>query len=324
MVEFNSRNARTWSMLGACGAFGVAAVDLAESDPDFAVVTADLCFFSGLERMREKFPDKLYNVGIAEQNMIGVAGGMAKEGMHVFTTTYASFACTRVMDQLKMVMGYMQLPVKLIGLTSGYSVGILGATHMSIEDLAIVRSIPNMVVLSPADCTETVKCVYAAAQCDKPVYIRLTGTQRTPVVYADDYDFQIGKAIVLRDGSDVTMFATGTMVWESLKTAKLLEEFGISCAVIDVHTIKPLDMETIEKYSHSKLIVTVEEHSVIGGLGSAIAEALCNQNARPPQMMIGIDDCYPHAGTYEQLIQSSGLTAQQIKDRIVERWHALN
>ena len=316
MMEFNSRNARTWSMLGACGAFGLAAADLADNDDDFAVVTADLCFFSGLERMREKHPEKLYNVGIAEQNMIGVAGGMVKEGMNVFATTYASFATTRVLDQVKVTMGYMKLPVKLIGLTSGYSVGILGATHMSVEDIAIMRSIPDMVVLSPADCTETVKCVYAAAQCEKPVYIRLTGTQRTPIVYSGDYDFCIGKAIPLREGEDVAVFATGTMVSESLKAAKKLEEEGISCTVVDVHTIKPLDVETIRKYADCKLIVTVEEHNVIGGLGSAVAEALCGMRERAPQLMIGIEDFYPHAGSYEHLMKISGLTAEDIAARI--------
>ena len=159
-------------MLGSSGTFGVTALDLASEDPDFAVVTADLCFFSGLERFRAEYPDRLYNVGIAEQNMVGVAAGMAKEGMNVFATTYASFASTRVLDQVKMTMGYMQLPVKLIGLTGGYSTGILGATHFSVEDLAIMRSIPNVTVMSPADCTETVKCVTAAAAMDSPVFIR--------------------------------------------------------------------------------------------------------------------------------------------------------
>lgn len=316
MVEFNNRNARTWSMLGACGAFGIAALDLAGEDKDFAVVTADLCFFSGLDRMKEKFPEKLYNVGIAEQNMIGVAGGMVKEGMHVFATTYASFATTRVLDQVKVNMGYMKLPIKLVGLTSGYSVGILGATHMSIEDVAIMRTLPDMVILSPADCTETVKCVYAAAKCDKPVYIRLTGTQRTPIVYSDDYDFEIGKAIVLREGTDAAVFATGTMVSEALKAAKTLDAEGISCTVIDVHTIKPLDKELVRKYAGSKLIVSVEEHSVIGGLGSAIAETLCGERNRAPQLMIGVEDQYPHAGSYEHLMRISGLTAGDIAAKI--------
>ena len=318
MLEFNSRNTRTWSMLGACGAFGLAAADLADSEDDFAVVTADLCFFSGLDRMKEKHPEKLYNVGIAEQNMIGVAAGMSKEGMNVFATTYATFASTRVLDQVKVNMGYMKLPVKLIGLTSGYSVGVLGATHMSTEDVAIMRSIPNMIVLSPADCTETVKCIYAAAKSKLPVYIRLTGTQRTPIVYSEDYDFEIGKSIVLQEGEDVTYFATGSMVAETLKAAKKLEEEGIHCTVVDVHTIKPIDKDTIKKYSKSKLIVTVEEHSVVGGLGSAVAETLCSEKDKASQLIIGIEDFYPHAANYEHLMEVSGLTVDNIVKRTKE------
>lgn len=318
MAEYNSRNARTWSMLGACGTFGMAAAELAENDEDFAVVTADLCFFSGLDRMKEKHPDKLYNVGIAEQNMIGVAAGMVKEGMNVFTTTYASFASTRVLDQVKVNMGYMKLPIKLVGLTSGYSVGILGATHMSVEDIAIMRTIPDMVVLSPADCTETMKCIHAAYHSKSPVYIRLTGTQRTPIVYSEDYEFTIGKPVVLKEGTDVTFFATGTMVAETLKAVKALEAEGISCSVLDIHTIKPLDAETIKKYANSKLIVTVEEHNVIGGLGSAVAEVLCKEKEKAPQLMIGIEDFYPHAANYEHLMELSGLTADSIVKRTKE------
>ena len=316
MLVFDKRNARTWSMLGANGAFGVAVADIAENDKDLAVVTADLCFFSGLERFKTAYPDQLINVGIAEQNMIGVASGMVKEGMNVFATTYGSFASTRVLDQVKVSMGYMQLPIKLIGLTSGYSVGVLGPTHMAIEDLAILRTIPNMVVLSPADCTEVVKCVYGAYQIDAPVYIRLSGVQRMPIVYSEDYDFEIGKAIELRDGSDVAIFATGTMVAESLKAAEQLEGEGISCAVIDVHTIKPIDVDMIEKYADYKLVVTAEEHNVIGGLGSAVAEVLSKKKRESKQLMIGIEDYYLHAANFEHLMKQSGLTAENIVNKI--------
>lgn len=319
MISFDRKNARTWSMLGANGAFGVAAMELAETVDHFAIVTADLCFFSGLERFKTAYPEKLFNVGIAEQNMIGVAAGMVKEGMNVFATTYASFACTRVLDQVKVNMGYMKLPVKLIGLTSGYSVGVLGATHMAIEDIAIMRSIPDITILSPADCTETVKCVCAAAQYDRPVYIRLSGTQRMPIVYSEDYDFVIGKPVELRAGEDVVVLATGTMVNESLKAAAKLEEAGISCAVIDVHTIKPFDGEIIDRFCNYKLIVTAEEHSVIGGLGGMVAEYLAGKGGYAPLLRIGIEDRYLHAANYDYLMQSSGLTAENITSRIIDK-----
>ena len=314
MLTFDKKNARTWSMLGACGAFGLAALDLAEEDKDnnLAVLTADLAFFSGLERFRASYPEKLYNIGIAEQNMVGIAGGMANEGMNVFATTYASFASTRVMDQVKVNMGYMKFPIKLIGLTSGYSVGILGATHMATEDIAIMKAIPHVTVLSPADCTETVKCVLAAAKLDSPVYIRLTGTQRVPIVFSEDYDFEIGKGITLREGKDVAIFATGPMVNESLKAAKTLEEEGIDCAVIDIHTIKPIDEEIIKKHTSAKLIVAAEEHSIIGGLGSSVADVLSSIGNTPRLIKVGIEDDYQHAADYDTLMMRSNLNAERI------------
>jgi len=316
MLEINKATARAWSMIGSCGAYGIAVTDLAESDEKLAVVTADLCFFSGLERLKASMPEKLYNVGIAEQNMVGVAAGLAKEGFNTFASTYASFACTRVMDQVKMTMGYMKLPVRLIGLTAGYSVGILGPTHMSIEDIAIMRTIPNITVLSPADCGEIVKCVYAASKFDGPVYIRLSGAQRVPIVYSEEYDFEIGKAIELKDGKDIAVFATGTTVYEALKAAEKLENEGISCAVINMHTLKPIDKKCIEKYMSYKHIVSVEEHSVIGGLGSAIADVIVENGSHTKLTKIGIDDYYLHAGNFEYLLKQSGLDSESIYGKI--------
>ena len=305
-------------MTGPSGALGMVAADLAANDPDFAVVTSDLCFFSGLERMREQSPDQLFNVGIAEQNMVNVAAGMTKEGMTVFATTYATFAATRVLDQVRVSMGYMGLPVNLIGLTSGYAVGILGATHMSIEDIAALRAIPQMLILSPADCTETVKCLYAAAASASPTYIRLCGGQRTPIVYNEDYDFEVGKAITLREGEDVLLYATGTMVHEALKTAELLQEKGVSAKVVDMHTIKPIDETFIKSNLDARLIVSMEEHSTIGGLGSAIAEVLTMEEKKPRHLVIGMPDHYPHAAGYAYLMKAAGLTAESACERILK------
>lgn len=319
MIVFNPANIRTWSMLGSCGAFGMAAIDLPEIDDKIIIVTADLCTFSGLDRFRVKYPDRLYNVGIAEQNMIGVAAGMSKEGFNVFATTYATFASTRSCDPVRVNMGYMGFGIKLVGLTAGLAVGILGATHMSIEDIAIMRSIPNLTVISPADCTETVKATLAAARHIGPVYLRLTGGMNNPVVYNEDYEFSIGRAVTLREGNDITIVATGTMVYQSLEAAKLLEEKGIYAAVIDMHTIKPIDKDVLDKaFDHSKLIVTVEEHSVIGGLGGAVAEYKSKRKHGPPQLCIGIEDHFPHAGDYQFLLEQCGLTSPQIADKITE------
>lgn len=320
MISFTSQDIRAWSRLGSCGAFGAAALELPEKDDSIVMLTADLRFYSGLDRFATKYPDKLYNLGIAEQNMIGVAAGMAKEGITPFATTYGTFATTRCLDQVRVNMGYMQLGVKLVGLTSGLSVGILGATHMSFDDVAIMRAIPNITILSPADCTETVKATLAAAEFSGPVYLRLTGTMGNPIVYREDYDFEIGKAITLKQGSDICIIATGTMVHKALETAKNLEEQGISCRVIDMHTIKPLDTDAISNACDCKLIVTIEEHSVLGGLGGAVAECLTDKKIRPPHMIIGIEDKFNHAGTYDYLLEKYGLTTGNISERILRKY----
>ena len=324
MIDFTPINIRTWSMLGTCGAFGQAAMCFPEIDERIIVLTSDLCTFSGLDRFKAKFPDRLYNFGIAEQNMVGVAAGFAKEGFVPFATTYAAFASTRCADQVKVNMGYMGFPIKLVGLTSGYAVGALGATHMCLEDIAIMRAMPNVVVLSPADCTSAVKATIAAAKCDKPVYLRLCGEAGDPMVYKENYDFEIGKAIALREGADVTIIATGTMVYQSLQAAKKLAEEGIECTVVNMHTISPLDSETIHKYCHdSKLVVTAEEGFVSGGLGAAVCETIVQSGKHiPPIEIIGLTD-FPHAGSYKYMLNQTGLDAEHIAGRIKGRLESL-
>lgn len=320
MISIDSRNTRIWSRLGPSGAVGLAALELAEELSDVLMLTADLCFFSGLERFKEQYPDKLYNLGIAEQNMVGVAGGLAKEGFIPFVSTYASFCTSRCADQVRVNMSYMKLPIKMLGLTAGYGAGILGATHVSVEDIAFMRSIPNITILSPADCTEVIKCMLAAAKTKDPTYIRLTGPVNTPIVYKDDYDFEIGKAITLKSGTDVCIIATGSMVSQALKAADLLDEKGVSCSVINMHTIKPLDEDAINAASKThKLIVTAEEHSVYGGLGSAVSEVVARNKEHAPLDIIGINDLFVKPGDYQYQIEQSGLTAEQIADRIILR-----
>ncbi len=323
MIAFSPMNIKIWSRLGSCGAFGQAAMVLPEINDRVVMLTSDLCTFSGLDRFKAEFPDRLYNFGIAEQNMVGAAAGFAKEGFIPFATTYATFATMRSADQVKVNMGYMNLPVKLVGLTSGYSVGILGATHMSLEDIAVMRAIPNVVILSPADCTAAIKATWAAARINAPVYLRLSGSMNNPVVYNDDFDFEIGKAITLRTGMDISIIATGSMVHFALKAAELLSEQGINAEVVDMHTIKPLDTSVIHKACEKKLIVTIEEHSVIGGLGSAVAETLSSKTIKPPQLILGAPDCYPHAANYPYLLDNSGLTPEKIIDRITQTYKEL-
>lgn len=324
MIEFNKHNMRIWSLLGPSGAFGTAALELGKTQPDVMMLTADLCFFSGLERFKREYPDRLYNFGIAEQNMVCVAAGMAKEGFIPFVNTYASFCASRCADQVRVNMSYMKLPIKMIGLTAGYGAGVLGATHMSVEDIALMRALPNITVISPADCSEIVKAVTAVSLTPEPTYIRLTGPMNTPIVYKDDYDFQIGKAITLREGKDVCIIATGSMVYHALTAANQLAENDISCTVINMHTIKPLDEEAIlEANEKHRLIVTAEEHNVIGGLYGAVAEVLCKKGAHKPVLPLGIRDLFVQAGSYQYQMNRSGLDTENIKNIIRDKLEEL-
>lgn len=315
-MNINKSNIRMWSRLGSCGAYGQAVLEIPEINDLMVACTADLCFYSGLDRFKKQFPDRLYNVGIAEQNLLGIAGGLAKEGFNPFVSTYASFATTRALDQVRVNMGYMELPIKLFGLTSGFSVGILGATHTSIEDVAIMRAIPNITIISPADATETVKATLALAKYDKPAYVRLTGPMGLPVVYNEDYEFEIGKSIMLKEGEDIAIIATGTMVAPCLKVAEALEADGISAKVINMHTIKPLDVNGVDAALACKAIVTVEEHSKIGGLGGAVAEYISDKKDAPALLRIGVEDIFYHAGSYNYLISKAGLTFEAINKKI--------
>jgi transketolase len=320
MIQYTKANTRSWSMLGSSGAFGVASMELPEVDPTVAILTADLAFFSGLDRFKAKFPERLFNIGIAEQNMLGVAAGMAKEGHVVFATTYATFASARACDQVRVNMGHMDANVKLVGLAAGMSVGQLGATHMSIEDVAIMRAIPEITILCPADCTATVKATIAAAQHKGPVYLRLSGVQNNPTVYHGDFELTIGKANRLREGDDVGIIAAGTMVHASLEAAKLLAEQGISCTVIDMHTIKPLDEAAVKSTLGTKLIVTIEEHNTKGGLGGAVAECLAGLRHKPPQLLLGMADHFNHPADYPYLIEQNGLTPKQLAASILAKY----
>ena len=319
MIEINSRNARQWSRLGSRGVLGQAILSLAQTKNNLMVLSADLGSSSGLGRFKNAYPDKFLNVGISEQNMIGVAAGLAKEGFVVFATSFAPFISMRSSEQIRMNLGYMNLNIKAVAIGSGVAMAFLGNSHYGIEDASIMRSIPNLTVVSPADCGEIVKTVFAAAEYEGPMYIRLTGEANIPIINKEDYNFEIGKAIILREGSEITIIANGTMVYESLEAAKLLELEGLSATVVNMHTIKPLDTSVIDKaVASSKLIVSVEEHSVIGGLGGAIAEYKTTLRNAPPQLIIGLPDYFGKVGEHRYLLDKYGLTAQKITQKILE------
>ena len=317
MLEINASNARQWSRLGSRGVFGQAVLSIADRYPDLMVLSADLGNSSGLDRFKKTYPEQFLNTGIAEQNMVGIAAGLAKEGCNVFMTSFAPFITMRAAEQVRMNLGYMELNIKAVAIGSGVSMAFLGNSHYGIEDAAVMRAIPNITVVCPADCVEIIKVVEAAAAFTGPMYIRLTGAVNNPPVYTADYDFQIGKAIVLREGRDVTLVCNGTMVYESLEAAKLLEALGIQARVINMHTLKPLDTAVLDQaFRETPLIVTVEEHSVIGGLGSAVAEYKAACRNSPPQLTIGLPDAFDSAGEYRFLLEKHGLLAPQLVDRI--------
>jgi transketolase len=317
MLEITSTNVRQWSRLGSRGFFGQAILSLAETKQNLMVLSADLGNSSGLGRFKNEYPDKFLNIGIAEQNMIGVAAGLSKEHFVVFATSFAPFISMRCSEQIRMNLGYMNLNVKAVAIGSGIAMAYLGCSHYGTEDASIMRSIPNLTVVSPADCTEILKTVYAAADHIGPMYIRLTGAAPTSIVYKEDYLFEIGKAITLREGADITIIASGSMVYESLEAAKLLELQGFSSTVVNMHTIKPLDTSAIDKAVSSKLIVTVEEHSIIGGLGGSVAEYKTTLLKAPPQLIIGLPDRFIKAGDYKFLLEKYGLIAPRIAERIL-------
>ena len=313
----NERNIKMWSTIGSRAIFGLAAFDLAKSVDNLMVLTCDVSTSAGLDRYRKTYPEKYLDLGIAEQNMIGVAAGLASEGYKVVTTTFAPFQTMRCCEQIKVNLGYMKQNVCTVGIASGLALGALGYTHCCIEDLSIMRSIPEIVVISPADSVETIKALEAAIRLEKPSYIRLTGTSNNSIIYNKDYDFNIGKSIILKEGTEIVIFSTGAILKECMDAAAVLEQKKVSARVVNMHTIKPIDKEEILKACKSKLIVSVEEHNIIGGLGSAIAEYKSTINNSPPQLFLGINDYYSKGGTYNYLKNKHRLTSEKIVEDIL-------
>ena len=298
-------------------AYGEALAELGKINENVVVLDADLSGSTKTSVFKKAFPERHFNVGIAEADLVGTAAGLAASGKIAFASTFAMFAAGRAFEQIRNTVAYPKLNVKIAPTHAGISVGEDGASHQSVEDIALMRAIPGMVVLSPADAVETKKMVFAAAEYDGPVYIRM-GRLGVPVLFDDNYDFQIGIANTLRDGKDVTIAATGLMVAEAVKAAEELEKEGISVRVINVGTIKPLDGETILKAAQeTKFIVTAEEHSVIGGLGSAVSEFL--SEVHPTKVKkVGIYDKFGQSGTGEELLQKYELTAEKLISVIKE------
>ena len=316
----NERNIKMWSTIGQRATFGIAALELAKEVSNLMVLTCDVSTSAGLDRFRKTFPDKYLDLGIAEQNMIGVAAGLSSEGYNVITTTFAPFQTMRCCEQIKVNIGYMKQKVCMVGIGSGLALGTLGYTHCCIEDVGSIRSIPGIDIISPADSLETVKALEASVKSKNSTYIRLTGVSNNPIIYNKDYEFKIGESVQLKKGKDVTIFCTGSVVNNCLEAAKILDSKKISTRVVNMHTIKPIDKKAIDDSCDSKLIVSVEEHNIFGGLGSSIAEYKASLNSAPKQLFIGINDKYSKGGSYKFLQEKHGLTYQKIVNEILKNY----
>lgn len=288
------------------------------ADTRIVVLDADLSKSTKTDTFKKKYPERFYNMGIAEGNMMSVASGIAATGKVVFASTFAIFAAERACEQIRNSACYPKLNLKVGATHAGISVGEDGASHQCIEDLAIMRSIPNMTVISPSDAVQTRHAVKAAIEHDGPVYLRL-GRLGVPEIYSEDtIKFELGKGMTIADGTDVTIIATGLMTHEAVKAVEILKAEGISARLVDIHTIKPIDKDIIIKAAkETGAIVTAEEHNIIGGLGGAVAEVLV-QNYPAPLKMVGVEDKFGKSGKPEKLLEMYGLTAANIVEKAKE------
>lgn len=293
-------------------AYGKALVELGGINDKIVVLDADLAAATKTGMFKKAYPDRFFDSGIAESNMMGVAAGLATTGYTVFASTFAMFAAGRAYEQVRNSIAYPHLNVKIGATHAGISVGEDGASHQCCEDIALMRVIPGMVIINPADDIEARAAVFAAAEYEGPVYMRF-GRLAVPRIFDESYKFELGKAVTLREGSDVTIIATGLMVNEAIEAAKALADEGISAEVINIHTIKPLDKEAIiRSATKTGAVVTAEEHSIIGGLGGAVAEALCESGKPVPVVRLGVNDVFGRSGPAVELLHIYGLDAQNI------------
>ncbi len=296
-------------------AYGNALAELGEKYKDIVVLDADLSKSTKTYEFKKKFPERFFNIGISEQDLIGTAAGFATCGKIPFASTFAMFASGRAFEQIRNSVAYPNLNVKIAATHSGITVGEDGASHQSIEDIAIMRAIPNMVVINPADAITTRKAIEAVIEYKGPVYIRL-GRLGIPEIHKDDVDYKIGKGIVLKEGKDASIIAAGFMVHLALEASELLKEDGIDVKVIDMHTIKPIDKELIiESAKETNAIVTAEEHSIIGGLGSAVAEVL-SEEYPTPMARVGIKDVFGQSGKPMELVKLYGIAPSDIANAV--------
>lgn len=295
--------------------YGQALLELCETNDKVLVLDADVAKSTRTVWARDKYPERFLDMGISEQDMVGTAAGLALSGMVPFVSTYCVFLAGRAWDQIRTTVCYNKLNVKLAGAHAGISVGPDGATHQSLEDVALMRVLPNMTVIVPCDAEETRKATLAMARRDGPCFIRF-GREAVPVVTGEETPFEIGKARLCREGNDLTVFANGAMVYEALEAAKVLALEGIDARVVDLHTIKPLDTAAIlAAAKETGCIVTAEEHQINGGMGSAVAECLA-KHCPVPMEMVAVQDSFGESGQPQELMDKYGLNKDAVMEKV--------
>lgn len=313
----NNVNIKLLSMAGQGGAaFGVGLMEIMLRRGDIMVLSSDMSTPAGLDKFKNTYPDSFLNLGIAEQNMLGVAAGLAEEGFKAICVAQACFLSMRSFEQIRQYCGYMQIPVVIVGIGSGFSLQQMGPTHYALEDIALMRSIPNMTVFAPCDALEAKKALETAVEQTGPVYIRLFGGVGTPSVHREDIDFAPGKSILLRQGGDVAIIAAGSMVKQAVDAAAALSEKGIECSVADAYSLQPFDESVIGQTAGKKLAVTIEEHHGFGGLGSIVAERINSSQTKLLRLAVGDGILKP--GSYPYMLKQAGLDSESIANKIIE------
>jgi len=311
MTEINRSSSRVFARLGQSGAaFGVGLIEHAKTEDNLVVLTADMAKPAGLSKFSAAYPDKFFNVGIAEQNLVGLAAGISNEGFKVIASAQACFLSMRCYEQVRQYSGYMGLPIIYVGVSSGFALTFFGNTHYALEDVTLYRSIPEMIVISPSDPGQAIKAMASALASNKPVYIRCTGIPGLAPIYTEEYDFKIGKGIIFQDGSDVAVISTGAITKNVIDAVNEVKKGNdLSIKLIDMHTISPIDESLLASCLSCKVIITVEEHFIDGGMGSAVAEFLAsNSTSKKPNLIrLGVKNKFSTPGDYNYLLETNEL-----------------
>lgn len=312
-IMLDQKKIKQYSSIGQRAAFGLAINELAKQDDKLMVITADVSTSAGLDRFKKNFSDRYVDVGISEQNLIGVSAGLASSGFHVVSTTFAPFQTLRCLEQIKLNSGYMNMKIIYVGLASGICLGNLGFSHCSIEEVGSLRSIPNINILTPCDTTAVFSSLKLAIEAEQSTYIRLTGDAKIDLIYKEEPKFELGGFNKIIDGNKVLIISSGAIIKESYEATKELNSLGISTALLDLYCLKPInEKKLINEISKYNLIVTIEEHNIYGGVASIISEIVSQNELNIKVIPLGIKDKYSKSGSYEFLKKNFGIDKSSI------------